>query len=161
MPPVQYQSVNEVTEIVDRAGDADPLWMKLTDAVELRPLMFDCSNGAWTNLLRVSPGGSLARHYHTAPVHAFVVKGAWRYLEHDWVAETGTFIHEPPGELHTLVADAQRGMTTFFVTRGSLVYTDEKGLQIGFEDVFTRLKRFRNHLRERNLDPSLAERMIR
>ncbi len=75
-----------------------------------------------------------------------MLEGAWRYLEHDWVAETGSFIYEPPGEVHTLHADEKRGMSTFFVTRGSLVYTDARGKQIGFEDVFTRLARFREHL---------------
>ncbi len=38
-----------------------------TDEVQFRPLMFDCSNGAWSNVLKVTPGGSLACHYHTAP----------------------------------------------------------------------------------------------
>ena len=36
-------------------------------------------------------------------VHGFVLKGRWRYLEHDWVASAGSFVYEPPGEIHTLV----------------------------------------------------------
>ena len=57
-------------------------------------------------------------------MHAFTLKGSWRYLEHDWVAGEGTFVYEPPGEIHTLEADPKTGMTTFFVTRGALIYTD-------------------------------------
>jgi 2,4'-dihydroxyacetophenone dioxygenase len=77
------------------------------------------------------------------------------------LAETGSFIYEPPGEVHTLVADEKRGMTTFFVTRGSLIYTDKAGKQIGYEDVFTRLARFREHLAESGLDQTVADHLIR
>jgi outer membrane protease len=31
------------------------------------------------------------------------LKGKWKYLEHDWVAEAGSYVFEPPGEIHTLV----------------------------------------------------------
>jgi hypothetical protein len=47
------------------------------------------------------------------------------------------------------------------VTRGALIYTDEHGRQTGFEDVFTRLERFRRHVAENGLDPAAIERMIR
>ena len=94
-------------------------------------------------------------------VVGYVIKGSWRYLEHDWVAGEGTFVYEPPGEVHTLEADPKTGMTTFFVTRGALIYTDVQGQQIGFEDVFTRLARFRRHVAENGLDPAVVERMIR
>jgi 2,4'-dihydroxyacetophenone dioxygenase len=94
-------------------------------------------------------------------VHGFTVKGSWRYLEHNWVASNGTYIFEPPGELHTLVADAKDGMTTFFVTRGSLIYTDEAGKQIGYEDVFTRLALCRRHFQEAGFESDTIERMIR
>ena len=77
------------------------------------------------------------------------------------MAGAGTFVHEPPGEIHTLQADPKTGMTTFFVTRGSLIYTDAHGRRTGFEDVFTRLGRFRRHVAENGLDPAVIERMIR
>lgn len=156
-----FKPVNVFHEIVEHSADDPSLWMQLTDQVQMRPTMFDCSNGAWSNVLRIVPGGRLACHYHTAPVHGFVVKGAWRYLEHDWVAHEGTYIYEPPGEIHTLAADEKLGMTTFFVTRGSLIYTDAKGVQIGYEDVFTRLAQFREHLSKGKLDAGIADRLIR
>lgn len=156
-----FTPVNVMNELVIPTGDDDPYWMQLTEDVRQRPLLFDCTNGAWTNLLSIRPGGRLACHYHTSPVHAFVLKGSWRYLEHDWVAGEGTFIYEPPGEIHTLEADPKVGMTTFFVTRGALIYTDARGTQTGFEDVFTRLARFRRHVAENGLDPKVIEGMIR
>jgi quercetin dioxygenase-like cupin family protein len=35
-------------------------------------------------------------------VVGYVIRGRWKYLEHDWVAEEGSFVYEPPGEIHTL-----------------------------------------------------------
>ena len=49
-------------------------------------------------LLSLFPG-LLNRHRHTGPVHGFVVKGTWKYLEHDWVATEGSYVFEPPGAL--------------------------------------------------------------
>lgn len=157
-----FRSVNLIDEIViDADADNDKVWVPLVGGVFLRPFMFDVTNGAWSSLLRVGPGQSLACHYHTQPVHGFTVHGSWRYLEHDWVAKAGTYIFEPPGELHTLVADPKDGMTTFFVTRGSLIYTDGAGRQNGYEDVFTRLALCRGHYASVGFADSVIEAMIR
>ncbi len=156
-----FSAMNLMSEIVDDTEGDSRLWIQLTEDVRQRPLLFDCTNGAWSNLLSIRPGGKLACHYHTGPVHAFTLKGSWRYLEHDWISAQGTFVYEPPGEIHTLQADPEAGMTTFFVTRGALIYTDAGGHQVGYEDVFTRLARFRRHLAENSLDPAIADRMIR
>ena len=44
-----------------------------------------------------------------------MIKGRWKYLEHDWMAEEGSFVYEPPGEIHTLtVPDDCAEMITFF-----------------------------------------------
>jgi len=157
-----FRSVNLIDEIV---VDTDPrdeaVWVTVAPGVRLRPFMFDVTNGAWSSLLRVEPGKSLACHYHTQPVHGYTVQGSWRYFEHDWVAKTGTYIFEPPGEMHTLVADATEGMTTFFVTRGSLVYTDAAGKQVGYEDVFTRLALCRAHFAAAGFDAGVIDGMIR
>jgi hypothetical protein len=54
--------------------------------------------------------------------------GAWRYLEHDWVAREGSFVYEPPGEIHTLVVDEAVGaaeMITFFNIHGAMIYVDD------------------------------------
>ncbi len=49
-----------------------------------------------------SAHGILSRHRHDGPVHAYVIKGRWYYLEHDWTAIEGSYAHEIPGEVHTL-----------------------------------------------------------
>jgi quercetin dioxygenase-like cupin family protein len=55
------------------------------------------------NLLKMRKSGVLSRHRHPQAVHGLVLKGRWHYLEHDWVAEEGSYVFEPPGETHTLV----------------------------------------------------------
>lgn len=83
--------------------DDERLWVPQTDTVSFRPLCFCVSGGYYVNLLRVKGAGLLSRHRHPNPVHGHVLKGKWSYLEHDWVAEAGSYVFEPPGEIHTLV----------------------------------------------------------
>lgn len=69
-----------------------------------------------------------------------VIKGSWRYLEHDWVATEGTYVFEPPGEIHTLIVDRDvEEMITFFNVAGCMYYVDDQGRSTGFEDVFTKI----------------------
>lgn len=83
--------------------DDERLWVPQTDTVSFRPLCFCVSGGYYVNLLRVKGAGLLSRHRHPGPVHGHVLKGKWSYLEHDWTAEAGSYVFEPPGEIHTLV----------------------------------------------------------
>ena len=74
-------------------------------------------------------------------VVGYVIKGKWRYLEHDWIADEGSFVYEPPGEVHTLVVpDDCQEMITFFIVHGALMYVDPQGKATGYDDVFTRLE---------------------
>jgi hypothetical protein len=161
-PEFLFQSVNLIQEVITHSAPDDPHWVPMAPGVAFRPLMFDVTQGGWSTLLRVAPGCRLARHYHTAPVHGFTVRGCWRYPEHDWVAREGSYIFEPPGEAHTLVVDAgEEKMLSFFVTRGSLIYTDAEGHQVGYEDVFTRLEQAREHFEAAGLDQSILDAMVR
>ena len=79
-------------------------------------------------------------------VVGYVIKGRWSYLEHDWIAEEGSFVYEPPGEVHTLtVPDDCPEMITFFNISGAMIYLDEAGRQIGYEDVWTKIEMCRAH----------------
>ena len=62
------------------------IWVPQAENVWFRPLCLCASRGYWMNLLRVRKSGVLSRHRHPQPVHGYVIKGRWRYLEHDWVA---------------------------------------------------------------------------
>ncbi len=76
--------------------------------------------------VKVIGGGFLSKHKHPAPVHGFVIKGSWKYLENDWVAKEGSYLCEPPGEIHTLVVDedCDEMITLFHYTR-ALLYCDK------------------------------------
>ena len=116
------------------------------------------------NLLRVRKAGVLSCHRHPQPVHGYVIKGTWRYLEHDWVASAGSFVYEPPGEIHTLVVDEVVGaqqMITFFNIHGAMVYVDENGEMTGYEDVFTKIDMCRRHYRECGLGEDFVDQYVR
>ena len=84
------------------------------------------NSGGHCEVLRVRRGGVLGRHRHPSPVHGFVLKGRWRYLEHSWVADEGSYVFETPGEVHTLTVDDDDEMQTFFYVGGPTLYVDDE-----------------------------------
>ncbi len=143
------------------AGD-DRAWVPQADNVWFRPLCLNRSQGYWVNLLRVTRSGVLSRHRHPGPVHGFVLKGSWRYLEHEWVANVGSYVFEPPGETHTLVVpDDVDEMITLFQVTGVMYYVDPWGKPAGYEDVFTKIDMCRQHYEAVGLGADHVERFIR
>ena len=137
------------------------LWVPQAQNVWFRPLLLNTVGGEWVNLLRVRRSGVLSRHRHPAPVHGYVIKGAWRYLEHDWVARAGMYVFEPPGEVHTLVVDSEDEMITFFHVCGALVYYDEEGRAVGHDDVHTKIEMCRGHFERVGLGADYVRQFIR
>ena len=82
------------------------VWVPQAPDVWFRPLLLNTVSGGWCHLLRVRKSGILSRHRHPMAVVGYVIKGRWRYLEHGWIAEEGSFVYEPPGEVHTLTVPA-------------------------------------------------------
>lgn len=152
-----------VREIITLAvPEDDRVWVPQATRVWFRPLMLNTVSGGWTNLLKVMKSGVLSRHRHPAPVHGYVIKGSWRYREHDWVAHAGSYVYEPPGETHTLVVDeGVEEMITFFNISGAMIYVDEEGRQIGYEDVHTKIAMCRDHYREIGLGEDYVRQFIR
>ncbi|MBI2946474.1 MAG: 2,4'-dihydroxyacetophenone dioxygenase family protein [Verrucomicrobia bacterium] len=136
------------------------LWVPQAPNVWFRPLLFNTVNGEWVNVLRVRKSGMLNRHRHPAPVHGYVLKGSWRYLEHDWVAREGMYVFEPPGEVHTLVVDEGEMMTLFHVS-GALIYVDEKGAATHYDDVHTKIEMCRRHFADVGLGADYLEQFVR
>jgi len=147
---------------VTAVPDDERVWVPQAKDVWFRPLMLNTMQGQWCNLLRVRRAGVLSRHLHPNPVHGYVIKGRWYYLEHDWVAETGSYVFEPPGEIHTLtVPEDVEEMITFFNITGCMVYMDENNRQVGYEDVFTKIDMCRRHYDEVGLGADYLDRFIR
>ena len=142
--------------------DDERVWVPQMKDVWFRPLLLNTVQGQWCNLLRVRKAGVLSRHLHPAPVHGYVIKGRWYYLEHDWVAETGSYVFEPPGEIHTLtVPDDVEEMITFFNISTCMVYLDKDNKQIGFEDVFTKIDMCKKHYTAAGLGADYVNQFIR
>ena len=138
------------------------VWVPLEPNVDFRPLLLSASAGYWTNLLRVRKSGVLSRHRHPQPVHGFVLKGEWRYLEHDWIAREGGYVYEAPGETHTLVVDAHvPEMITFFQVNGAMIYVDPDGRNTGYDDVFTRIDKCRAHYAAIGLGADYVDQFVR
>lgn len=141
------------------------VWVPQATNVWFRPLLLNTVTGSWCNLLRVRKSGVLSRHIHPSWVTGYVIKGAWRYLEHDWVASEGSFVYEPPGEIHTLVVDEAVGavqeMITFFNIAGAMVYVDEQGQTTGYEDVFTKIDMCRKHYVACGLGEAYVDQFVR
>jgi len=138
------------------------IWVPQTENVWFRPLCLNRSQGYWVNLLRVRKSGVLSRHRHPNPVHGYVLKGRWHYLEHDWVAEEGGYVYEPPGETHTLVVpDDVEEMITLFQVNGIMYYVDPYGKPLGYEDVFTKIEMCRKHYAEVGLGEDYVDQFLR
>lgn len=162
---MSYVSVHPLSppEIVTTALPEDErIWVPQAPNVWFRPLMLNTVQGGWCNLLRVRRSGILSRHRHPGPVHGYVIKGKWRYLEHDWIATEGSYVFEPPGETHTLtVPDDVEEMITFFNISGCMYYVDENGDHTGFEDVFTKIDMCTEHYRKVGLGEDFIKQFVR
>jgi quercetin dioxygenase-like cupin family protein len=163
--PYQYPQPAEAgLEIVEPHAipEDERIWVPQAENVDFRPLCLNASQGYWVNLLRVRKSGVLSRHRHPNPVHGVVLKGRWRYLEHDWVATEGSYVYEPPGETHTLVVDEDvEEMITLFQVNGVMYYVDPWGKHLGFEDVFTKIDMCRKHYESCGLGRDYVDRFIR
>ena len=149
---------------VKAVPDDERVWVPQAPDVWFRPLLLNTVTGSWCNLLRVRKSGILSRHIHPSWVTGYVIKGSWRYLEHDWVAAEGSFVYEPPGEIHTLVVDDAAGaneMITFFNIHGAMAYVDEAGKVTGYEDVFTKIEMCRRHYEGNGLGREFIDQYVR
>lgn len=147
--------------IIDAIPEDERIWVPQAPNIWFRPLLLDTVGGSWFNLLRVRRSGVLSRHRHPAPVCGYVIKGNWHYLEHDFVAAPGKFLFEPPGETHTLVVDSADEMITMFNVNGAMIYVDEHGKAIGYEDVFSKIEMCMAHYEEVGLGKDFVEQFIR
>ena len=155
MGPVIASSLGIRPEIAVRAIPHDErVWVPQAPDVWFRPLLLNTVSGGWCNLLRVRRSGVLSRHRHPMLVVGYVIKGRWKYLEHDWIADEGSFVYEPPGEIHTLTVPAD-------CASGAMIYLDDEGRQNGYEDVFTKIDMCRNHYATCGLGMDYVDQFVR
>lgn len=162
-PPVPFLSADIVQPgVLSHWLADDELWVPMTDTVSFKPCLLSPGNGYFTNLLRVRKNGILSRHRHAGAVHALVLRGRWQYLEHDWVAEEGSYIYEPPGDTHTLIVpEGVQEMITWFHNTGGYTYIDPQGNPEAYEDVFTKIDAARRHYQAIGLGADYIKQFIR
>ena len=148
--------------VKDAVTTDERMWVPQAENVWFRPLCLNRSQGYWVTLLKVKKSGVLSRHRHPQGVHGFVIKGRWEYLEHDWIAEEGSYIYEPPGETHTLIVpEGLDEMITFFQVNGMMCYVDPVGEVQGYDDVFTKIDLCKKHFLEVGLGEDFVDQFIR
>lgn len=143
--------------------DDDPrFWVPQSQDVSFKPLVLSVSQGYFVNILKVRKRGILSRHRHAGAVHAIVLRGRWHYLEHSWHAEEGSYVFEPPGDIHTLeIPDGVEEMATLFHVTGAYIYVDPDGRPTGVEDVFTKIANARAHYERVGLGANYVDGFIR
>lgn len=138
------------------------VWVPQAPDVWFRPLLLNTVSGGWCNLLRVRKSGVLSRHRHPMMVVGYVIKGKWFYREHDWVATEGSFVYEPPGEIHTLEVPADCAeMITFFNIQGAMIYLNDANEHAGYEDVWTKIEMCRAHYAANGLGADYVDQFVR
>ncbi|MBW3624454.1 MAG: 2,4'-dihydroxyacetophenone dioxygenase family protein [Armatimonadetes bacterium] len=153
--PLQIPDSVIAMGVPDRAVQSDAVpWVPQGERVWFKPLRFDLANGRWINILKVTGGGRVNRHRHTGgQVLGYCLQGSWHYLEREWVARPGTFVYEPPGDVHTLVVDDAEEMITLFILDGVVQYLDDEDRVIYQDDVYTKLDRYLTFCRESGIEP--------
>lgn len=135
----------EQYQLSERVIDIEELpWVPFDHGnCHFKPVRFNLSSGTWTYLFRIKSNQVLTRHRHTGgPVIGYNLKGTWRYLERDWKAKPGTFIFEPPGDIHTLITEEEE-VITLFILGGALQYFDEEDNVVGQDDIYTVLNKYK------------------
>jgi 2,4'-dihydroxyacetophenone dioxygenase len=150
----------EQFQLPERICNIDELpWVPFDDGTcHFKPLRFDLSTGTWTYLFKIKSNQTLNRHRHTGgSVTGYNIQGTWRYEGRDWVARPGSFIFEPPGDIHTLVTGEEE-VITLFILGGTLQYFDESDSILGQDDIYTVLKKYKDYCMEHGL--SFKEELI-
>ncbi len=138
---------------------SDKAWVPRPAGHKYLPLLFDIAGGVTVNVIRYPKLGMIGRHVHDGPVYSYTIEGKWHYLEHDWVATAGTFVWEPPGEVHTQMIDEE--MMAFFVMHGGLTSVGEDDKPIRVDNVLTLLEACDQHYRSIGLGPDFIKQYIR
>lgn len=63
---------------------------------------------------------------------------------------TGTFIYEPPGDIHTLITEDEE-VLTLFILGGALQYFNDNDEITGQDDIFTLLQKYKDFCAQNNI----------
>ena len=150
-------SITEVKPIITKSIDGDDIpWVPFapySDEVFLKYHHINPVQGEILVSMRFPAGMRLPTHYHTGIVIAHTIKGAWRYLEHDWVSRAGGTVYETAGSSHTPESCGDEEAEVFFVIVGELLFLDENGNVVARENHLTSTERYLAYCREHGITP--------
>ncbi len=135
---------------------ADLPWVPFTpyrDDVFLKYYRIDPVRGEILVSMKFPPGIQLPTHYHTGIVIGHTVRGAWRYIEHDWVSEAGDTVYETAASSHTPMAVDDEETETFFLIVGELEFVDAEGNLLARENWKTSLQRYHDYCEANGIEP--------
>ncbi|WNB90894.1 2,4'-dihydroxyacetophenone dioxygenase family protein [Bacillus sp. NEB1478] len=144
----------EILQLPERVVDTEEMpWIPFeeNEVCHFKPIRFDFTRGTWTYLFKIKSNQTLTRHRHTGgSVMGYNLQGRWRYAEKEWIAKPGTFIFEPPGDIHTLITEGE-DVISLFILGGSLQYFDEQDQIIGQDDIFSVYKKYCDYCNEKGM----------
>ncbi len=121
--------------------------------VTIKLLRADPVSGQLCVILSAPGGTGLGVHRHYGTVILYTIKGAWRYLEHDWVARAGDFVYETAGSSHTFQVEPGETTEAFIIVEGALEFLDDEGNTIAIEDWQSMYQRYLDYCEAEGLDP--------
>ena len=135
-------------------GDAQP-WIPfkpISDEVLIRYHRIDPVQGQIVAEVRVPPSRGLAPLYHTGPVVAYTIQGAWRYREQGWISHAGDTVHEAAGSTHAAESIGDREVIVFVVVEGEFLFFNEDGGLVWQENWRTSLERRTEYCADHGID---------
>lgn len=124
-----------------------------SEHVTIKLLRIDRASGQLCVILKGPPGAHIGKHKHYGSVTLYTIKGAWRYLEHDWVARQGDFIFETASSSHTFVTEGDEMVEVFAIVEGALEFLDEDDNSVGIEDWQSMYRRYLDYCGEQGIEP--------
>ena len=124
-----------------------------SEDVLIKLLRVDPVSGQMCVILSAPGGTQLGTHRHYGSVVVYTMSGAWRYLEHDWVAQAGDFVYETAGSTHTFVVEPGETTEAFIVVEGALEFVDEEGNTLAIEDWRSMYRRYLDYCEQEGLEP--------
>ncbi len=124
-------------------------------------MLFDLRKNSFVTLFKLDPGRTISAHFHAGSVIGHVLQGCWKYLEYDWVAEVGSTVFEPPGEVHTLTNPGTVPMISVFHVVGPYILVDKDGSQTSYGDAFTVRDSVLAYCRKHGVEHSFIARITR
>ncbi len=147
----------DMTALETRHLDGDALpevpFIPYSEHVTIKLLRVDRASGQIAVILKGPPGAQIGRHKHYGSVTLYTIRGAWRYLEHDWVARAGDFVFETASSSHTFVTEGDEMVEVFAVVEGALEFLDDDGNPIGIEDWRSMYQRYLDYCQEESIPP--------